>query len=183
VTAVPSNHRPYGSGRLSLGATPPTSVPWMVPAAPLGRGRELEDRMATITTTAVGDKSFESIVGHHRIVTDVPAAMGGQDRGLEPAQLFIVSLGSCVATLVQEYCDHHDVDARDLRVDVDFERAVQPSRLRRIRVRIAVPHADLTSERLRTILQRVAEHCPVHETISTMDAIEFEFEGERGVGD
>jgi len=139
--------------------------------------------MATITTTAVGDKSFESLVGQHRVVTDVPAEMGGHDRGLEPAQLFVVSLGSCVAALVQAYCEHHDVDARDLRVDVDFEKVSQPSKLRDIRVRIAVPHADLTSERLRTILQRVAEHCPVHETISTMDAIQFEFEGERGVGD
>ena len=138
--------------------------------------------MATITTTAVGDKSFESVVGRHRIVTDVPTPMGGQDRGLGPAQLFVVSLGSCVATLVQEYCEHHDVDARDLRVDVDYEKVSQPARLRGIRVRIAVPHADLTDDRLRTILQRVAEHCPVHETISTMGATQFEFEGERGIG-
>jgi len=49
-------------------------------------------------------------------------------------------------------------------------------------VRIAVPHADMSSDRLRTVIQRVAEHCPVHETISTLDAIRFEFEGERGAG-
>jgi putative redox protein len=139
--------------------------------------------MPTITTQAVGDKSFETLVGRHRIVSDVPAAMGGQDRGPESAQLFVVSLGACVATLVQEYCDHHDLDGRDLRVDVDFEQVGPSSRLRHIRVRIAVPHADLADERLRTILQRVAEHCPVHEAISTTDAIEFEFESERGVGD
>jgi putative redox protein len=139
--------------------------------------------MPTISTHAVGDKSFETLVGRHRIVSDVPASMGGQDRGLEPAQLFVVSLGACVATLVQEYCDHHGLDGRDLRVDVDFERTAPASRLRDIRVRIAVPHADLANERLRTILQRVAEHCPVHETISTVDGIQFEFEGERGVGD
>jgi len=138
--------------------------------------------MATITTTAIGERAFEALVGRHRIVTDVPTDLGGQDRGPEPAQLFVVSLGACVATLVQEYCLHHDVDARDLRVDVDYEKVSHPSRLRHIRVRIAVPHADLSSERLRTILQRVAEHCPVHETISTMDAIEFEFENDRGAG-
>jgi putative redox protein len=114
--------------------------------------------MATITTTAVGNRSFEALVGRHRIATDVPADLGGEDRGPEPAQLFIVSLGACVATLVQEYCLHHDIDARDLRVDVDYEKVSHPARLRHIRVRIAVPHADLGSDRLRTILQRVAEY-------------------------
>lgn len=137
----------------------------------------------TITTSAVGDGSFETLLGRHRIVTDLAPEAGGRDRGPEPAHLFATSLGACVAAIVQVYCESHGLDARDLRVDVDFEKVGQPSRLRGLRVRIAVPHADLTDENLRTVLQRVAEHCPVHETISTMDAIEFEFEGERGAGD
>lgn len=137
----------------------------------------------TITTSAVGDGAFETLLGRHRIVTDLAPEVGGRDRGPEPAHLFVTSLGACVAGIVQVYCDGHGHDARDLRVDVDFEKVGHPSRLRGLRVRIAVPHADLTSEALRTVLQRVAEHCPVHETISTMDAIEFEFEGERGAGD
>jgi putative redox protein len=138
--------------------------------------------MPTITTTSLGNGTFESLLGRHRIVTDVPPDMGGTDRGPEPAQLFAVSLGACVAAIVQAYCAAHDVDGRDLRVDVDFEKTGEPSRLRHILVRIAVPHADMSSDRLRTVLQRVAEHCPVHETISTLDAIRFEFEGERGAG-
>lgn len=139
--------------------------------------------MPTITTTSLGDRTLETLLGHHRIVTDLPPEMGGSNRGPEPAQLFVVSLGSCVAAIVLAYCETHDLDARDLRVDVDFQKTGQPSRLRGIRVRIALPHADLASDRLRTVLQRVAEHCPVHETLSTLDAIGFEFEGERGAGD
>ena len=138
--------------------------------------------MPTITTTSLGNGAFESLLGRHPIVTDVPTEMGGEDRGPEPAQLFIVSLGACVAAIVQAYCNAHDLDGRDLRVDVDFEKTGEPARLRRIRVRIAVPHADMSSDRLRTVIQRVAEHCPVHATISTLDAIQFEFEGERGAG-
>ena len=138
--------------------------------------------MPTITTTSLGNGAFESQVGRHRIVTDVPNEMGGEDRGPEPAQLFVVSLGACVAAIVQTYCAAHDLDGRDLRVDVDFEKTGEPARLRRIVVRIAVPHADMSSDRLRTVVQRVAEHCPVHETISTLDAIRFEFESERGAG-
>lgn len=138
--------------------------------------------MPTITTTSLGNGAFESLLGRHRIVTDVPPEMGGEDRGPEPAQLFAVSLGACVAAIVQAYCVTHDIDGRDLRVDVDFEKTGEPSRLQRILVRIAVPHADMSSDRLRTVLQRVAEHCPVHETMSTLDAIRFEFEGERSAG-
>jgi putative redox protein len=138
--------------------------------------------MPTITTTSLGNGAFETLLGRHRIVTDAPQGMGGEDRGPEPAQLFVASLGACVAAIVQAYCAAHDVDGRDLRVDVDFEKTGEPTRLRRILVRIAVPHADMSSDRLRTVIQRVAEHCPVHETVSTLDAIRFEFEGERGAG-
>ncbi|MFU8889254.1 MAG: OsmC family protein [Trueperaceae bacterium] len=138
--------------------------------------------MPTITTASLGNGAFESQIGRHRIVTDAPQGMGGEDRGPEPAQLFVVSLGACVAAIVQAYCAAHEIDDRDLRVEVDFEKTGEPARLQRILVRIAVPHADMSSDRLRTVLQRVAEHCPVHETISTLDAIRFEFEGERGAG-
>jgi len=42
---------------------------------------------------------------------------GGADRGPEPAQLFVVSLGSCVAAIVLAYCETHDLDA----IDFEFE--------------------------------------------------------------
>ena len=84
--------------------------------------------MATITTTYKGDMLFESKVGKHTVQIDVPADMGGSDRAPTPPQLFVVSLGSCVAAFIVTYCQKAGIDASDLAVDVSFDKAEDPAR-------------------------------------------------------
>ena len=56
--------------------------------------------MAKITTYYKGDMLFESKLGAHSVIIDVPAGMGGKDRGPTPPEIFIASLGSCVGAFV-----------------------------------------------------------------------------------
>mgnify|MGYP001063031858 CR=1 FL=1 len=128
--------------------------------------------MATITTVYKGDMLFESTDGQHTISIDVPANMGGKERGFMPPQLFIVSLGACVAALITEYCEHHDIDASGLAVDVQFDKVAKPARLTDIRTVVKLPNADVKNRE--KALQHVAEHCPVHETIISMTSMEIE---------
>ncbi len=130
--------------------------------------------MATITTEYKGDMLFESGAGRHRITIDVPESMGGKDRGLMPPQLFIISLGSCVGAFVAKYAEEHGMNTEGLSVDVDFEKTDHPTRLTNIKVRIKIPNADCSEECKREALLKVAEHCPVHETIETIDKIAFD---------
>lgn len=135
--------------------------------------------MAKITTYYKGDMLFETVMGNHKLLIDVPEGMGGQDRGPMPPQLFIASLGSCVAALIAEYCVTHDTDATDMTVDVTFDKVENPSRLTNIKVRVNMPHAMCSDERRIKTLKRVAEHCPVHATIETIQSIEFEIVGKE----
>jgi putative redox protein len=135
--------------------------------------------MAKITTYYKGDMLFETVMGNHKLLIDVPEGMGGQDRGPMPPQLFIASLGSCVAALIAEYCVNHDTDATDMTVDVTFDKAENPSRLTNIKVRVNMPHAACSDERRVKTLKRVAEHCPVHATLETIQNIEFEIVGKE----
>lgn len=128
--------------------------------------------MATITTTYQGGMLFESKVGNHRVSIDVPSEMGGNDRAPTPPQFFVVSLGSCVAAFVATYCQQSGIDAQGLAVDVSFDKAENPTRLTNLRITVKLPHADCQARK--QALLRVAEHCPVHETIGTLDAITFE---------
>ena len=128
--------------------------------------------MPTISTAYQGDMSFETTLGTHHLLVDVPGTMGGRDRGPTPPELFVASLGSCVAAFVASYCERAGLDARDLTVDVDFDKAEDPTRLVGLKVRIKLPHAEC-AERERAI-RRVAEHCPVHETIASLSTISFE---------
>ncbi|PID85514.1 MAG: hypothetical protein CSA11_08900 [Chloroflexi bacterium] len=133
--------------------------------------------MATITTYYHGDMKFETVMGNHKLIIDVPEGMGGQDRGPQPPQLFIASIGSCVAALIAEYCEHHDADASDMHVDVSFKKEPNPTRLTNIKVKVTLPHVSWQDKRQEEALKRVAQHCPVHQTIETVDDIEFEIIG------
>ena len=128
--------------------------------------------MPRFTTRHVGYNLFETAVGDHTVVVDVPLSMGGADRGPTSLQLFVASMGSCVATFVAQYCDAHAIDTTDMTVDVDFGLADGPTRLSNVRVQVHLPHAEC-GDRI-AALRRVAEFCPVHQTIAAAESIEVE---------
>lgn len=128
--------------------------------------------MSKITTYYKGDMLFETKLGNHSLIIDVPAGMGGSDRGPTPPEIFVASLGSCIGAFVANYCGKAGVDLRDMSVDVSFDKAEEPTRLVNLKATINLPYGECAS-REKAIL-RVAEHCPVHETIDTLEGIEFE---------
>jgi uncharacterized OsmC-like protein len=83
-----------------------------------------------------------------------------------------------VGVLVADYCERVGIDADGLAVDVDYQWASDPSRLSDIKVTIDLPNAELNG-RARAI-KRVAEHCPVHQTICTLDGAAIEVNGKGG---
>jgi len=131
--------------------------------------------MATVSTAYKGDMLFETQLGRHNVLIDVPPSMGGNDRGPTPPEFFVASLGSCVAALVANYCNNASIDITDLSVDVEFDKAEDPTRLTNVKVLIHLPHADLNGRE--TAILRVAERCPVHETICSMDGVEISMNG------
>lgn len=138
--------------------------------------------MATITTYYKGDMLFESKLGNHNILIDVPPAMGGSDRGPTPPELFIASLGSCVGAFVAQYCERSEIDLQDMSVDISFDKAEHPTRLVNLKIQVNLPNGECANRK--KVLRRVAEHCPVHETISTLEGIEMEIvdnETERAI--
>lgn len=122
-----------------------------------------------------GGMLFESEVGHHTIKIDVPPAMGGSDRGPTPPELFVASLGSCVGAFVAQYCERTGLSTEGLAVHVSYDKADDPTRLVNLKVKVELPNADC--EQKRPAIERVAQHCPVHETIGTMQEISFEICG------
>ena len=133
--------------------------------------------MQTITTQYKGDMLFESQLGKHRLTIDVPADMGGKDRGPTPPQVFIASLGSCVGAFVANYCQQAGIDERDLSVDVSFEKEENPTRLTNLTIAVKLPYGECGARK--QALLRVAEHCPVHETMITLEGIKIEVMGKQ----
>lgn len=137
--------------------------------------------MSKVTTRCNGDNSFEVVMGDHRIVVDSPETWGGHNLGPMPPQLFMASIGSCVAVLVNHFCDQHNLCRDSLSVDVDYDKADHPVRFTNIRVTVNMPDTNCPDDITRKALQHVAEHCPVHETIATMEKISFVIRTASGV--
>jgi putative redox protein len=134
--------------------------------------------MATISTAYLGDMLFETTMGSHAIQIDVPATMGGSDRGPTPPELFIASLGSCIGAFAATYCEKSGIDTSDMTVDFTFDKAQDPVRLINLKATVNVPHGDC--DRREKAILRVAEHCPVHETITALEGVEIELVGQDG---
>jgi putative redox protein len=132
--------------------------------------------LAKITTSYKGNMLFESQMGKHKLTIDVPPAMGGSDRGPIPPDLFVASLGSCIGAFVAQYCENHGIDTEGMTIDMTFEKVEDPTRLVDLKATVNLPKGDC-KQRIEAI-RRVAEHCPVHETITTMRGLEIEILGQ-----
>ena len=131
--------------------------------------------MATISTAYKGDMLFETKIGNHTLTIDVPDSMGGTDRGPTPPQIFVASLGSCIGAFVANYCNSKDIDTTGMTVDVSFDKLPDPTRLGNVKVQVNMPNGTIGG-REKAIL-RVAGHCPVHETICTLDDVDIVLNG------
>jgi uncharacterized OsmC-like protein len=131
--------------------------------------------MGKVTTYYKGNMLFESKLGQHSILIDVPAGMGGSDRGPTPPELFIASLGSCVGAFVANYCGQTEIDPKGMTVEVSFDKVPDPTRLVNLKIDVNLPNGDC--KKREKALLRVAEHCPVHETIATIEGIKINVKG------
>jgi uncharacterized OsmC-like protein len=118
---------------------------------------------------------FETQLGNHTLQIDVPSSMGGSDRGPTPPEVFVASLGSCVAALVANYCNKAKLNTDGLTVDVAYEKADDPTRLINLKVKVDLPNAKIAGRE--KAIERVADHCPVHQTICSWEDVGFEISG------
>jgi uncharacterized OsmC-like protein len=124
---------------------------------------------------------FETQVGKHRILNDVPTTpeWGGQDRHPTPPDYFVASLSSCIGAFVVQYCQQAGLNASGMSVEVSYEKAAQPSHLKDLAVVINLPEVELR-ERLEAI-KRVSQRCTVHETIARMGPLAIDVRDKLGM--
>lgn len=130
-------------------------------------------KMAHIIVDYKGDMLFETKLGSHRIQIDVPLAMHGKGRGPTPPEFFFLSLASCIAAFVANYCSNAKIDTTDMSVVLEYEKMPEGC-FGNLIAKIKLPHADLKGHE-KAIL-KVAEHCPVHSTICEFEGLDIKLE-------
>ena len=112
-----------------------------------------------------GEDRFDIRVRGHDVSVDQPVADGGEDTAPTPTELFVVSLASCVAFYARRYLARHGLPTEGLVVESTFEMGTRPARVAEVDVRLILP--DGVPAGRRDALLAVAEHCTVHNTLTT----------------
>ena len=100
----------------------------------------------------------------HRVVVDQPKEAGGDDLGPTPTELFVASLAGCVGFYAERYLRRHGLPDEGLCVKGSFAMSEdRPPRVASVELRV-IPPAPIAADRM-AALQRVVEHCTVHNSI------------------
>lgn len=119
---------------------------------------------STVRVGHVEGDRFEIAVRDHVFTVDQPQALGGEDTAPTPTELLVASLVSCVAFYARRYLARHDLPTDGFRVEADYDLGRHPSRIRRVRIRLHLPHG-LPGNR-RDALLSVTTRCTVNNTLT-----------------
>ena len=128
--------------------------------------------MDLITVERKAGKAFELKVRGHALTIDMSREEGGADEGMNPVELLASSLGACIAIMVQTYCDTHGYTDGDVAASLTLQIADDPKRVGNIVIDLELPK-DFP-ENKKSVVERLAELCPVHETLKQMPAVDLD---------
>jgi len=108
-------------------------------------------------------------IGRHQLLSDAPAAFGGEDTGPEPHDLLAAALASCTALTVTMYARRKGLSLDDVKVRIEHGQKDGAYLFQR--------HIEYVGElgvEDRVRLTDIANKCPVHKTLSGTIRIETE---------
>jgi uncharacterized OsmC-like protein len=118
--------------------------------------------MSSIKIAYLGDLRTECVhESGAQILTDAPKDNHGKGEQFSPTDLFAVSLGTCMLTIMGIAAHTRGVDLAGTTVEVAKEmQAVPVRRIAKITVHFQIPHCPSTE--LQKILEQAAVNCPIH---------------------
>jgi len=124
-----------------------------------------------IVVTHEGGVKFTAQIRSHHVIVDQPERAGGGDAGPAPIELLGTALGTCVALYVQQFCYVRGLPFEGMRVEVEQHGAPNPNRIGRFAVRVLLAHE--LPEEYAAMLERVAQSCPAHNTLTQGAEVEI----------
>ena len=101
-----------------------------------------------------------------QIVTDAPVDNMGKGQAFSPTDLTAAALSSCMMTVMGIAAQRHGIELKGTTIDVEKEMVTTP--IRRIgKITVVFHMAKGIDPAKRSMLERAAETCPVHKSLST----------------
>ena len=128
--------------------------------------------MDLITVRRRDGLAFDVRLRSHVVTSDMSLADGGRDAGPNPVELLACSVGSCIATMVQGYCNDHGYTDGDVGVSLTFEIAPSPKRIAALVIDLELP-ADMPDS-AKDEVRRLAATYPVPQTLRQPPQLDIE---------
>ena len=144
-----------------------------VSAPDLGSAAAREPGLVTVRSSPPGPYAQSIIAGRHEFLADEPTSVGGTDRGPNPYDLLLSSLGACTAMTLRMYADRKQLPLEDVEVELRHDRIhandcsecdTKTGMVDHID-RVITLHGDLSAEQQESLL-RIADRCPVHRSLT-----------------
>ena len=114
----------------------------------------------TVTRDRTGKMRHVVAVRDHRFPVDELPAVGGEDSGPTPHDLYDTALAACKALTVLWYANRKQIPVEDIEVTVERDDTDERKGTYRLRATLAL--RGPLSEAQREELRNVAGKCPVH---------------------
>jgi len=124
----------------------------------------------TMQISFPGGVAVAAQLGSFTILTDQPAAAGGQDEAPSPYQLFLASVGTCAGFFALRFCQQRDLSTEGLGLTLDWQRDPETRRTEKIIIRIKLPEGF--PDKYRAAIIKATDQCAVKKTI--LDPPEFD---------
>jgi putative redox protein len=110
------------------------------------------------------------------IETDAPTDNRGKGERFSPTDLVCVSLATCIVTTMGMKAIDMNIDLSNTKLEVTKHMATDPvRRIGKIEIKLFLPTTLKLDEKEMTIMQRVAETCPVKKSLHESVEVVVEF--------
>ena len=132
--------------------------------------------MVEITVVYRGELRCEATHGPSGTVlsTDAPVDNEGKGESFSPTDLVATALGACMLTIIGIVARRHEIDLVGTIVTVKKEMVTSPTR-RIGRLPVTIRFSRPLNPKQRTLLERAALTCPVHQSLHPDIDIPVEF--------
>jgi len=122
----------------------------------------------------LGDENYKTLLhaGNHEVIADEPESAGGKDKGPDPYDLLLMSLGTCTVMTIRMYAQRKKWPVEDIYMELrHFKNHAddcrdcdeESSKIDRIEKEITVK-GNLDDGQLERLLE-ISKKCPVHRTL------------------
>lgn len=130
--------------------------------------------MSNVVVSSEGFLKQSIKAGAHTLIADEPREAGGSDAGPDPYSLLLAALGACTSMTLQLYAKRKGWPLERVEVRLSHSRihaedcedcATKQGYINRIERHIAL--TGPLSDEQKTRLLEIAQHCPVHRTLTS----------------